>query len=126
MISKRGGQREAHPAQGSARLVLKAGGISQAIAGSFRPTPMPGSICSASRIESRDRSRKLAAGRKLFELADVASKARKAKPTTISPIAFEAVQRFDAIFALERSINGLPPEARVAARRKDIAPLVND
>jgi transposase len=66
------------------------------------------------------------ARRKLFELADVASKARKAKPTTISPIAFEAVQRFDAIFALERSINGLPPEARVAARRKDIAPLVND
>jgi transposase len=66
------------------------------------------------------------ARRKLFELADVASKARKAKPTTISPIAFEAVQRFDAIFALERSINGLPPEARVAARRKDIASLVND
>jgi transposase len=66
------------------------------------------------------------ARRKLFELADVVSKARKAKPTTISPIAFEAVQRFDAIFALERSINGLPPEARVAARRKDIAPLVND
>jgi transposase len=66
------------------------------------------------------------ARRKLFELADVASKARKAKPTTISPIAFEAVQRFDAIFPLERSINGLPPEVRVAARRKDIAPLVND
>jgi len=33
---------------------------------------------------------------------------------------------FDAIFALERSINGLSPEQRVAARRKDIAPLVND
>ncbi len=46
------------------------------------------------------------------------------KPTTISPIAFEAVQKFDAIFMLERSINGLSPEARVAARRKDIAPLV--
>jgi transposase len=65
------------------------------------------------------------ARRKLFELADIASKARKGKPTTISPIAFEAVQKFDAIFALERSINGLPPEARLAARRKDIAPLVN-
>jgi len=44
----------------------------------------------------------------------------------ISPIAFEAVQKFDAIFALERSINGLSPEARVAARRKAIAPLVKD
>ena len=66
------------------------------------------------------------ARRKLFELADIASKVRKGKPTMISPIAFAAVSKFDAIFALERSINGLSPEARVAARRKDIAPLVND
>ena len=66
------------------------------------------------------------ARRKLFELADIASNARKGKLTTISPIAFEAVQKFDAIFALERSINGSSPEARVAARRKDIAPLVNE
>ena len=65
------------------------------------------------------------ARRKLFELADIASKARIRKPATISPIAFEAVQKFDAIFALERSINGSSPEARVAARRKDIAPAVN-
>ena len=65
------------------------------------------------------------ARRKLFELADIASKARNGKPTTISPIAFEAVQKFDAIFALERSINGSSPAARLAAR-KDIAPLVND
>jgi len=66
------------------------------------------------------------ARRKLFELADIASKARNRKPATISPIAFEAVQKFDAIFALERSINGLSPEARVAARRRTIAPAVND
>ena len=66
------------------------------------------------------------ARRKLFELADFASKARKGKPSTISPIAFEAVQKFDAIFALERSINGSSPEERLVARRKDIAPLVND
>src|SRR5437868_4028696 len=66
------------------------------------------------------------ARRKLFELADIASKERIRKPATISPIAFEEVQKFDAIFALERSINGSSPEARVAARRRDIAPLVND
>jgi transposase len=66
------------------------------------------------------------ARRKLFELADIASKARNGKSATISPIAFEAVQKFDAIFMLERSINGLSSEARMAARRKDIAPLVND
>jgi len=32
----------------------------------------------------------------------------------------------DAIFMLERSINGLSPEERLAARRRDIAPLVDD
>jgi hypothetical protein len=64
------------------------------------------------------------ARRKLFELADIASKARNGKPTTISPIAFEAVQKFDAIFMLERSINAAcHPEARMAARRKDIASI---
>ena len=36
-------------------------------------------------------------------------------------MAFEAVSKFDAIFALERSINGLSPDARLAARRKDVA-----
>jgi len=66
------------------------------------------------------------ARRKLFELADIAAKARDKKPAAISPIAFEAVRKMDAIFMLERSINGLPPEQRVAARRRDIAPLVND
>jgi transposase len=66
------------------------------------------------------------ARRKLFELADIASNARKDKPATISPIAFEAVQKFDAIFVLERSINGLSAEERLAVRRKEVAPLVND
>jgi transposase len=64
------------------------------------------------------------ARRKLFELADIAATARTQKPTTISPIAFEAVQKIDAIFAAERSINGKSPVERVAVRRKDIAPLV--
>src|SRR2546427_9761432 len=66
------------------------------------------------------------ARRKLFELADIASKASKQKPTTISPIAFEAVQKFDAIFALERSVNGSPPESAAGARRKGIAPRVDE
>src|SRR6202051_64548 len=62
--------------------------------------------------------------RKFFELADIASKARARKPTTISPMALEAVRKIDAIFMAERSINGLPPDERLAARRQDIAPLV--
>ena len=42
----------------------------------------------------------------------------------VSPLALEAVRRVDVIFEWERSINGLPPALRVAARAKEIAPLV--
>jgi hypothetical protein len=66
------------------------------------------------------------ARRKLFELADAVSKARNKGSAVISPIAFAAVQKFDAIFALERGINGLLPDQRLAARNRDIAPLVNE
>jgi transposase len=66
------------------------------------------------------------ARRKFFELADIASTARGKTKPVISPIAFEAVQKIDAIFMLERSINGSPPQKRLATRRSDIAPLVND
>jgi transposase len=62
--------------------------------------------------------------RKLFELADIASKARNNKPATISPMALEAVRKIDAIFMAERSINGLPAAERLAARRQEVAPLV--
>lgn len=66
------------------------------------------------------------ARRKLFELADVASKARGKSAAVISPIAFAAVQKFDAVFAAEREINGLSPSERAVARQRDVAPLVND
>jgi transposase len=66
------------------------------------------------------------ARRKLFEVADAASKARNKSSTVISPIAFAAVQKFDAIFARERSINGLSPDQRLAVRRRDVGPPVNE
>jgi transposase len=66
------------------------------------------------------------ARRKFFELADVASKARGKSAAIISPIAFAAVQKFDAVFAAERAINGVSPSQRVAVRRRDVAPLVNE
>src|SRR3954454_17342621 len=46
--------------------------------------------------------------RKFFELADL----RKA------PLAIEAVRRIDAIFAIEREINGLAAKQRLAVRQK--------
>ena len=42
----------------------------------------------------------------------------------ISPLALEAVQRIDALFEIERAINGRKPAERLAARREHRAPLV--
>ena len=65
------------------------------------------------------------ARRKFFELADIATKPRRGKkPTPISPLALETVKRIDAIFDLERAINGLPAEQRLATRKAEIAPLM--
>jgi transposase len=67
------------------------------------------------------------ARRKFFELADIAASARRGKDAPpISPIALEAVRRIDAIFDLERAINGSDAKARYAARQRDAAPLVAD
>jgi len=57
------------------------------------------------------------ARRKFFVLADIASKANKGKhETIISPLAFEAVKRIDALFDIEREINGNSAEQRLAVR----------
>ena len=42
----------------------------------------------------------------------------------IYPIALEAVQRLDAIFDIERGINGKSPAERVAVRQELSAPLM--
>jgi hypothetical protein len=65
------------------------------------------------------------ARRNFFVLADVAAKARGKLPV-IAPLALEAVKRIDAIFAIEREINGLPAADRLAVRRQRVAPLVSD
>ncbi|TVR79374.1 MAG: IS66 family transposase [Rhodospirillales bacterium] len=56
------------------------------------------------------------ARRKFFDLADL----KKA------PIAIEAVRRIDALFAIEREINGLSAEQRLAARAERSRPLIDD
>jgi transposase len=64
--------------------------------------------------------------RKFFELADIAAKPRRGQNTpVISPIALEAVKRIDVLFEIEREINGLSAEQRLAARRDRSLPLVN-
>ena len=67
------------------------------------------------------------ARRKFFELADIKEKARKRKPAhDISPVALEAVNRIDAIFDVERSLNGLDAAARLKARQRLVQPLVDE
>src|SRR5215831_7814239 len=63
--------------------------------------------------------------RKFFELADVAAKARGTL-AVIAPLAFEAVKRIDAIFDIEREINGRSIDQRVAVRQERVAPLVSE
>jgi transposase len=65
------------------------------------------------------------ARRKFFVLADVAATARGKLPV-IAPLALEAVKRIDAIFAIEREINGLPSPERLDIRRQRVVPLVAD
>jgi len=65
------------------------------------------------------------ARRQFFELADIAANARRGKnAAAISPIALEAVKRIDALFDIERGINGLSAEERLRVRREQSAPLV--
>jgi transposase len=61
--------------------------------------------------------------RKFFELADVATKAR-GQLSVLAPLAVEAVKRIDAIFDIEREINGRFIAERLVMRRERIAPLV--
>src|SRR5579875_1637417 len=63
------------------------------------------------------------ARRKFFVLADVATKARGKLPV-LAPLALEAVKKIDAIFDIEREINGLTAEERLIVRRGRIVPLV--
>ena len=63
--------------------------------------------------------------RKFFVLADVTAKAR-GKLAVIAPLAFEAVKRIDAIFDVEREINGRSIDERLAVRRERVASLVTE
>ena len=65
------------------------------------------------------------ARRKFFELADIAGNVRKNKPAhDISPAALEAVKRIDAIFDVEREINGMDAGTRLAVRQERSRPLI--
>jgi len=70
------------------------------------------------------------ARRPFFAMADLAENARRRasgkKEIAVSPMAVEIVRRIDALFEIERSINGQSAEQRKAVRQELSAPLVAD
>jgi transposase len=70
------------------------------------------------------------ARRNFFVLADLTRNAqRRAQgrtPAVVSPLALEAVRRIDALFDIERTINGHGADQRKAVRQQRSAPLVAD
>jgi transposase len=70
------------------------------------------------------------ARRPFFAMADVEQNARqqaaKKKAILLSPIAIEVVRRIDALFDIERPINGASAEERRVVRQELSRPLVDD
>jgi transposase len=70
------------------------------------------------------------ARRPFFAMADMEENARRKaagkKEIALSPIAIEIVRRIDALFDIERSINGKGAEERLAVRQTSSRPLVDD
>lgn len=70
------------------------------------------------------------ARRPFFAMADIEENARRKasgkKEIPLSPIAIEVVRRIDALFEIERSINGKSAEERQAVRRDKSRPLVEE
>jgi len=114
----RGGEHpQAHLANYAGILQADAyGGYGKLYEADRRPGPITEALCWAH------------ARRKFFELADLAASARRKakgkKLAVVSPLALEAVRRIDALFAIERDLNGRGAAARLAARRERSAPLV--
>ena len=69
------------------------------------------------------------ARRPFFTMADIEANARRRaagkKEIPLSPIAIEVVRRIDALFAIERSINGKSAKERLAVRQASSRPLVD-
>ncbi len=68
------------------------------------------------------------ARRPFFALADIEASARRKvegkTPLVISPLALETIRRIDALFEIERTINGTSAEERCRVRQDRSAPLV--
>ena len=72
------------------------------------------------------------ARRPFFLMADIEAAARRKVQSkgrvapVVSPIALEVVRRIDALFAIERDINGKPAQERLSVRQQLSRPLIDD
>ena len=105
-----------------------------AMPASCRPTPMAATTSSIRPSEVLGPIREAAcwvhARRPFFAMADIEENARRKaagkKEIALSPIAIEIVRRIDALFEIERSINGKSADERLAVRQTLSRPLVDD
>lgn len=57
-------------------------------------------------------------------LAEIAANAKRGKNAApVSPVALEPVKRIDALFDIERDINGLAADERLERRRQESRPI---
>ena len=99
---------------------------------SCKPTPMTDTTSCIWRSASLARSLRRRVGRMagpFFAMADIEANARRKaagkKEIPLSPIAMEIVRRIDALFEIERSINGKSADERLAVRQASSCPLVD-
>ena len=116
---RRGEHPQAHLANYSGILQADAfGGYTKL----YEPQRSPGSI--------REAACWVHARRPFFAMADLEENARRKaagkKEIALSPIAIEIVRRIDALFAIERTINGQSADHRKAVRQAQSAPVVAD
>src|SRR6202023_2341528 len=116
---RKGEHPQAHLAQYAGILQADAyDGYNQLYLAARKPDPIREAACWAH------------ARRPFFAMADIEENARRKaagkKEIALSPIAIEIVRRIDALFEIERSINGKRPEDRLVGRRALSRPLVDD
>jgi transposase len=114
-----GAHPQAHLADYSGILQADAyGGYAKLYEANRRPGPITQAACWSH------------ARRKFFVLADLAANAqRKAQGKAaafVSPVALAAVRRIDALFDIERDINGKPAAERLVVRQQVSTPLVEE
>ena len=100
----------------------------------FRPTPTTATTSSISRICKPSPIREAAYWACAAQVASGSPTSRKntrrkaggKSEIPLSPIAIEVVRRIDALFEIEREINGKSAEERLAVRRAESRTLVDD